>query len=140
MCQTALGYEITANQVRYTLMNYQYDEELDPDFPFVKTGRAWRLNVDARIGFEDPEWEDFVFAPVRTSSANDTTSHENSDSNEESVDQESASKCLLELGNRPEDLRYRVKYLEMELQRLHRMEEKYFALKRKIHRVRVLLV
>jgi len=139
MCQEALGYKITEKQLRQTLMNYQYDADIDPDYPFISTARKWKLNSDARIGFEDPQWEEFVFAPVRTSSENDITSHENSVNSEESEEQESVSKGLLELGNRPEDLRYRVQYLEMELQRLQKIEQKYFAVKRKIHRMRVLL-
>lgn len=130
---THLGYKTHTRAVLNTLRKYRYNTLCDPEMPFEKTSHGWKLNNNAKIGFDDPEWEDFVFARVTSPVPEDRSpggDSESSESSSRTEDEILASNSILELGSRPDDLVKRVEHLEKEIIRLAKIEKKYDELVR----------
>jgi len=126
-----IGYTTNTRAVLCTLYKYKYNATYEPEMPFEKISRKWKLNSNAKIGFDDPAWEEFIFARVaepEQCAPQGSIESESSEASSRTEEELVVSKSLLELGSRPDDLARRVEHLEKEIARLVKIEKKYEAL------------
>lgn len=132
-CLKHIGYKTNETAVYNTLLKYKFSPICDPEMPFKRQKSGWTLNTDAKIGFDDPEWEDFIFArgsaeDSESSQESESQLSESAESSSHTEDEVAVSNVLLDLGSRPDDLSARLEYLEKEVQRLASIERKYMLM------------